>query len=203
MAKTPEPHPILETPRLRLRQFRKDDADAMHACHGDPETMRYWDRPVHTKRIETERAVRNSITCTPSYDRVWAVADAATDRCVGMVNYHDGNIRSRRAVTGYILAPAHQRLGSRSRRSRPCWISVSGRFVCIGFRRLSFRTTGRPARWPRAWGYNVRGWCATICGLAMSGSTICWMGCCLRSGIWRPWRGRRRRSWPDRFSLAL
>jgi hypothetical protein len=30
MAKKPTPHPILLTSRLRLRQFREDDADAMH-----------------------------------------------------------------------------------------------------------------------------------------------------------------------------
>src|SRR4051812_9637275 len=69
------------------------------------------DRPVHTRRIETERAVRNSIDCTPSYYRVWAVADAATDRCLGMVNYHDGHIRSQRVTIGYIINPAHHRQG--------------------------------------------------------------------------------------------
>jgi ribosomal-protein-alanine N-acetyltransferase len=111
MAKQPAPHPILATPRLRLRQFRADDADAMHECYSNPEAMRFWDRPVHTKRIETERAVRNSIDCTPSYYRVWAVADAGTDRCLGMVNYHDGHIRNRRATIGYIINPARHREG--------------------------------------------------------------------------------------------
>jgi hypothetical protein len=76
MAKKPIPHPILLTCRLRLRQFREDDADAMHECFGDPDVMRFWNLSVHTKRIETERAVRNYINCTPSYYRFWAVADA-------------------------------------------------------------------------------------------------------------------------------
>jgi ribosomal-protein-alanine N-acetyltransferase len=111
MAKQPAPHPILSTPRLRLRQFRAEDADAIHACLADPKAMRFWNQPVHTKRIETERAVRRFIDCTPSYYRFWAVADAATDRCLGMVNYHDGHIRSRRAAIGYIIDPACQRQG--------------------------------------------------------------------------------------------
>ena len=76
MAKQPIPHPILSTPRLRLRQFRVDDVDAMHKCFANPEAMRFWNQPLHTKRIETERAVRSFIDCTPSYYRVWAVADA-------------------------------------------------------------------------------------------------------------------------------
>jgi [ribosomal protein S5]-alanine N-acetyltransferase len=104
MAKQPTPHPTLLTSRLRLRQFRSEDTDAMHECFADPEAMRFWNTPVHTKRIETERAVRRFIDCTPSYYRFWAVADAGTDRCLRMVNYHDGHIRNKRVAIGYTTA---------------------------------------------------------------------------------------------------
>ena len=83
----------------------------MHRCFADPEAMRFWNTPVHTKVIETERAVRRFIDCTPAYYRFWAVAEAKSDRCIGMVNYHDGHIRSRRAAIGYIVDPARQRSG--------------------------------------------------------------------------------------------
>jgi ribosomal-protein-alanine N-acetyltransferase len=105
------PHPILATPRLRLRQFRVEDNDAMHACFANPEAMRFWDSPVHTKRAETERAVQRFVHCTPSSYRVWAVADARTDGCLGMVNYHDRHSRARRVTIGYMIDPAHQRRG--------------------------------------------------------------------------------------------
>src|SRR6202035_3651783 len=105
----PIPHPTLLTSRLRLRQFCAEDVDAMHECFADAEAMRFWNTPVHTKRIETERAVRRFIDCTPSYYRFWAVADARTDRCLGMVNYHDGHIRNKRVAIGYIINPACSR----------------------------------------------------------------------------------------------
>jgi ribosomal-protein-alanine N-acetyltransferase len=111
MAKKPIPHPILSTPRLRLRQFRVEDADAMHEGFTDPDAMRFWSHPAHTRKIETERAVRNWIECTPSYYRFWAVADAKTDFCLGLVNYHDGHIRNKRAAIGYLINPAYQRRG--------------------------------------------------------------------------------------------
>jgi [ribosomal protein S5]-alanine N-acetyltransferase len=111
MATQPKPHPTLVTLRLRLRQFRAEDADAMHECFADPDAMRFWNTPVHTKRIETERAVRRFIDCTPSYYRFWAVADAATDRCLGMVNYHDGHVRNKRVAIGYLVDPARRREG--------------------------------------------------------------------------------------------
>jgi [ribosomal protein S5]-alanine N-acetyltransferase len=110
MAKKSAPHPILSTRRLHLRQFRGDDAEAMHRCFANPEAMRFWNHPVHTKRIETERAVRRFIDCTPSYYRFWAVADAKTDHCCGMVNYHDGHMRNKRVTIGYIIDPGlHQK----------------------------------------------------------------------------------------------
>jgi [ribosomal protein S5]-alanine N-acetyltransferase len=57
MAKKSVPHPMLTSRRLRLRQFRDEDTDAMHLCFANAEAMRFWNHPVHTKRIETERAV--------------------------------------------------------------------------------------------------------------------------------------------------
>ena len=111
MAKQPAPHPILSTPRLRLRQFRAEDADAMHRCFTDAEAMRFWHHPVHTKRLETERTVRRCVDCTPSYYRFWAVADAKTDRCLGLVTYHHGHIRNKRVEIGYIIDPAHHKKG--------------------------------------------------------------------------------------------
>jgi [ribosomal protein S5]-alanine N-acetyltransferase len=111
MPKKPIPHPTLSTPRLRLRQFRAEDADAMHKCFADPEAMRFWNQPVHTERIQTARAVRNFVDCTPSYYRFWAVADAKTDGCLGLINYHDGHIRSKRVSIGYIIDPARHRQG--------------------------------------------------------------------------------------------
>jgi len=109
MGKQQSPHPTLLTSRLRLRQFRGDDTDAMHECFGNPEAMRFWNAPVHLRRIETERAVRRFIDCSPSHYRFWAVADGRTDRCLGMVSYHDGHIRNKRAAIGYIINPARQR----------------------------------------------------------------------------------------------
>jgi [ribosomal protein S5]-alanine N-acetyltransferase len=111
MARQAIPHPVLTTPRLRLRQFREDDVEAMHACFAHVESMRYWNTPVHAKRIESERAVKRFIDCTPSYYRFWAVTDKTTDECLGLVNYHDGHIRNKRAAIGYIVDPAHCRQG--------------------------------------------------------------------------------------------
>ena len=43
--KEAKPFPELATKRLRLRRFRPDDLDGLHACFGDPEAMRYGTCP--------------------------------------------------------------------------------------------------------------------------------------------------------------
>lgn len=73
--------------------------------------MRFWDTPVHTKLIESERAVRRFVDCTPSRYRFWAVVDTVTDQCLGVVNYHCGHTRNRHADIGYIVTPARQHQG--------------------------------------------------------------------------------------------
>lgn len=83
----------------------------MHECFANPEAMRFWNRPPHTKRIETQRAVRSYIDCTASHRRFWAVADAETDRCLGLVSYHDGHSGSKRVAIAYIVNPARHRQG--------------------------------------------------------------------------------------------
>ena len=55
--------------------------------------------------------VTRSIPSTPAYWRVWAVADAADDSWVVLVNYHDGHVRNRRATIGYLLHPGWQGRG--------------------------------------------------------------------------------------------
>jgi ribosomal-protein-alanine N-acetyltransferase len=104
-------HPVLATVRLVLRPFRLDDVDAIHACYGDAEAMRFWDAPANASRVETERAVRRAVESTSALWRVWAVADGATDGCVGMVNYHNASERHRSADIGYIIRPDRQGQG--------------------------------------------------------------------------------------------
>jgi ribosomal-protein-alanine N-acetyltransferase len=73
--------------------------------------MRFWNQPLFTRLIESERQVRNYTECTPAYYRYWAIADATTDKCLGLASYHDGHIRSKRASIGYMIHPAHHRKG--------------------------------------------------------------------------------------------
>ena len=175
MAKPPAPHPIFSTRRLRLRQFRAEDVDAMHLCFANPEAMRFWNQPVHMQRIQTERAVRNFIDCTPSYYRFWAVADAGTDRWLGLVNYHDGHIRSKRVAIGYIIDPARHRQGIATEAISAMLDFCFGELACTVCKPSFIPTTSRRVRWWKNSGSAAKACCATTCAWAIFGATICSM----------------------------
>jgi ribosomal-protein-alanine N-acetyltransferase len=104
--------PALLTKRLRLRSFETRDLRGLHACFGDTDTMRFWDRPVSSTKADTERTLRWLAKTTSPYDYMaWAVTERAEDQCIGMVCYHHREQRNKRLEIGYIIAPAHQGRG--------------------------------------------------------------------------------------------
>ena len=46
-----EPHPVIETARLTLRNFRPDDANALAQVLSDPETMRFYPAPLDQTEV--------------------------------------------------------------------------------------------------------------------------------------------------------
>ena len=98
--------PILETTRLRLRPFTAEDAPAFHAAYGDGMAMRYWDHDPSPTVARTALYISHWTKASPEGWMTWAVAEADTNSCIGMVNYHARSTRHRRAEIGYILAPA-------------------------------------------------------------------------------------------------
>jgi RimJ/RimL family protein N-acetyltransferase len=94
----------LRTPRLRLREFRADDAAALYEVHSDPAVMRYWSFPAWTDPAQARDRVdfvmgqraRNEVLA-------WAIADAATDRLIGSVAAFSLDRAHARCEIGYSL----------------------------------------------------------------------------------------------------
>ena len=74
----------LLTERCRVRPFRPEDADALHAALSDPEVMRHVEPPFTLDR--TRAFVREVGLCAPP--RVFAVVWRATGRVIGHVIFH-------------------------------------------------------------------------------------------------------------------
>jgi ribosomal-protein-alanine N-acetyltransferase len=109
--------PTFETTRLRLRPLATSDAEAMHACYGDAEAMRYWDCPPTTSVAGTRKLVELSVNPTPRH-AAWAILLKEGGALCGMLNYHHREAKHRRLEVGWILAPRFWRQGLMSEAMR-------------------------------------------------------------------------------------
>ena len=78
--------PVLETPRLLLRQFQQSDFDALAALHADPEVMKYLGDGKPKGRAETWLAMASYLGHWElrGYG-LWAVEEKATGKFVGRI----------------------------------------------------------------------------------------------------------------------
>ncbi len=96
--------PVLETPRLRLRQVREGDDARLLAIFGDPEAMRYWSsEPFDGMAAATayRRGIERGFRDRTLFQ--WGVAARDDDRLIGTVTIHGWDPTHRRAELGYML----------------------------------------------------------------------------------------------------
>ena len=86
-------HIILETPRLIMRQFTKDDVDNLFELNSDPEVMRY----INGGRPTPREVIRDEIIPfhLAVYDRLdrlgtWAAESSATGEFLGWFHFRPG-----------------------------------------------------------------------------------------------------------------
>jgi ribosomal-protein-alanine N-acetyltransferase len=101
-----EPGRPLETPRLSLRRWTEQDAGALHAAFGDPDSMRFWDSAPAGDVAETAERIRGSVAVSADWHAAFAVTLRETQEVVGMVNYHDRRALQRRLAIGWMIVPA-------------------------------------------------------------------------------------------------
>ena len=101
--------PTLSTKRLRLREIRPDDAEAIFAIYSDEETMRYYGDLVYQSLAEAEAYI---IVRRDDYTRRreirWGITRQEDDRIIGTCGFHHFDEGYHHAETGYIL-------------NRACW----------------------------------------------------------------------------------
>jgi RimJ/RimL family protein N-acetyltransferase len=73
---------VLETPRLRLRLYRREDLDDLAAIIGDADTMRFYPRPF--TREESLRWIEDNLArYAQDGFGLWALEDRATGEFLG------------------------------------------------------------------------------------------------------------------------
>ena len=73
---------ILETTRVSLREFRRDDADALARVISDPETMRFYPAPYDRKGVE-DWIARNLQRYAKDGHGLWAMTLKGSGELIG------------------------------------------------------------------------------------------------------------------------
>jgi [ribosomal protein S5]-alanine N-acetyltransferase len=102
-----EAFPILETPRLILREITPEDADAIFVIRGDYEVTRLNTGPAYPDVSHAEKLIKSLGEGFRLKDEIrWGITRRGEDMVIGMVGYNFWARADSRAQVGYDLARA-------------------------------------------------------------------------------------------------
>ncbi len=108
---SPTVPPTLETPRLRLRPLRADDAPALNAIQSDPDHMRFYPHPFSMAESEAWIACMQAAYADHGF-ALLAVEDRETGEFLGNVGPHVQHVEGVDEVEiGWSITPTHARQG--------------------------------------------------------------------------------------------
>jgi len=106
--------PTLTAQDVVLRPLVTDDAEALFAAHGDPETHKYWSSPAHKDVAETARYIEETLAIDGA--RGWAITESGGEALgrIALFELREGvgeiGILMRRDATGRGLASKAMKL---------------------------------------------------------------------------------------------
>lgn len=106
------PFPVLETPRLILREMRSTDVAPLLGVFGDPQVAQYLDGPVLTTLDEVQYIVDWAAGVRERRTGIrWALSLKGQEEPIGTCGFHRWEHTHFRAETGYELSSAYWRQG--------------------------------------------------------------------------------------------
>ncbi|MBL8351326.1 MAG: GNAT family N-acetyltransferase [Burkholderiaceae bacterium] len=94
----------LDTPRLRLRPLRPDDAPAVYALHADPVALRYWSTPPWDDPAQADELIGRDLKALAEGDYLrLGLQRHADGRLIGLCSLFAFHLPSRRCELGYLL----------------------------------------------------------------------------------------------------
>jgi ribosomal-protein-alanine N-acetyltransferase len=95
----------IKTQRLLLRAAEPSDAEALHKCFSDPETMKYWSTLPHTTMAQSQKWLE-SMTSNPQNGILdFIIVESTTSMPIGKIGIWSGN------EIGFMIARSHWRRG--------------------------------------------------------------------------------------------
>lgn len=135
--------PLLLTPRLRLRPFGDEDADALWALHSSAHVLRYWDSPPWTDRDRPQAFIARSHELAEDGTGVRLAIDRLADGAfIGWCSLTRWNAEYRSAALGYCFTEASWGHGFATEGARAV---LQWAYATLGLNRVQAETDTRNA----------------------------------------------------------
>ena len=99
---------IYQTSRLKLRQFKVDDADSMYTYTSNPNVAKYCSWPVYQTIEEAQKYIQFILTC---YEKQvlapWAIEIVETGEMIGAIDFVSWSDMHENVEVGYVIAEEH------------------------------------------------------------------------------------------------
>jgi [ribosomal protein S5]-alanine N-acetyltransferase len=129
------PFPILESPRLLLREIVAADAPALLSIHGDPELMRWFGNDPLPDVAAAEALINtfHGWRQLPNPGTRWAIERRQTPGLIGTCGLFGWNHHWRKCIVGYELASAAHGQGYMH---EALTVALSWGFAAMGLNRI-------------------------------------------------------------------
>ncbi|HET9659222.1 MAG TPA: GNAT family N-acetyltransferase [Thermomicrobiales bacterium] len=126
---------VLESPRLRLRPLRPDDAEALTAQLQDPAIARWTNSIPWPYSIDDARAFLSTRAVADANGESfsWAIVEKATGQLTGTIGLHDVHHDRGRAELGYWIGESFRGQGYTTEAAKRV---LSWAFEVVGFERI-------------------------------------------------------------------
>lgn len=136
--------PVIETPRLRLRDIREGDAEAVFATFSDPQTLEFYDVLPHHSVEESRELIREITGWYARREGIrWGITLRGSDEVIGSCGLFKFDEGFHRAETGYELRRAYWRQGIMSEALHG---ALTFGFTEMGLHRIEAVTDGANVR---------------------------------------------------------
>jgi ribosomal-protein-alanine N-acetyltransferase len=106
------PFPVLETPRLHLRQLHEKDATALQVCRSDEFVMRYISKPSNHSYEDTCLLISHMNTLIKNNEAItWGITLKGSRKVIGSIGFVQIMQDEGYAEIGYMLAATYHRQG--------------------------------------------------------------------------------------------
>ena len=101
----------LETARLIMRKFKKEDVDDEYEVVSDEKVAQYSDFKAYTTKEDTLISIESAIQEYDTYEACWAIEEKASHKVIGHIRITNASLKNRQCTLLWALGQKYWGLG--------------------------------------------------------------------------------------------